>query len=77
MGADPPSVTTDWIAVLHGLAIALAIGGGAAAMLAYLIRRREVRDGSPSAQRSHIAFLTSYILMSLSIFCVALGGLLD
>jgi hypothetical protein len=66
----------DWIPVLRGLAIALALGGGAIGMLAYLIRRREVRNGSPSAHRSHIAFLTSYILMSLSIFCVALGGLL-
>jgi hypothetical protein len=68
---------TGWIAVLHGLAIALAVGGGAVGMLAYLIRRRELRDGLPRARRSHIAYLTSYILMSLSIFCVALGGLLD
>jgi hypothetical protein len=67
----------EWIAVLHGVAIALAVGGGAVGTLAYLIRRREVREGRPSAQRSHIAFLASYILMSLSIFCVALGGLLD
>ena len=67
----------DWAAVLHSLGIALAVGGGAVGMLAYLIRRREVREGWSSAQRSHIAFLTSYILMSLSIFCVALGGLLD
>jgi hypothetical protein len=67
----------DWIAVLHGLGIAFAISGGGAATLAYLIRRREVRDGRASGQSSQIAFLTSYILMSLSIFCVALGGLLD
>jgi hypothetical protein len=66
----------DWIAVLHDLAITLALGGGAVGALAYLVRRREVRDGSPSAQRSHIAYLTSYVLISLSIFCVALGGLL-
>jgi uncharacterized membrane protein len=68
---------TDWTAVLHGLAIVLAVGGGILGTLAYLIRRREVRDGAPQAKRSHIVYLTSYILMSLSIFCVALGGLLD
>jgi uncharacterized membrane protein len=67
---------TDWTAVLHGLAIALAVGGGIAGMLAYLMRRREVGEGSPQARRSQIAYLTSYILMSLSIFCAALGGLL-
>jgi uncharacterized membrane protein YidH (DUF202 family) len=66
----------DWIAALHNLGIALALGGGGVAMLAYLIRRRELRQGRSSAQRAHIAFLTSYILMSLSIFCMALGGLL-
>ena len=66
----------EWMAVLRGLAIALAIGGGAVGTLAYFIRRRELRDGAPSAPRSHIGFLISYILMSLSIFCLALGGLL-
>jgi hypothetical protein len=68
---------TDWVAILHGFAVALAIGGGVVGTLAYLIRRREIADGSPAARRSRIAYLASYVLMSMSIFCVALGGLLE
>ena len=66
---------TGWITLLHGLAIVLAIGGGAAGTLAYMMGQREQRNGVAPARRSHITYLISYILMSLSIFFVALGGL--
>lgn len=66
----------DWSATAHSLAIVLAVAGGGASVLAYHIRRRELRDGGEPAPRSHITYLASYILMSLSIFCLALSGLL-
>jgi len=57
----------DWPEILRGLAIALAVLGGLAALLGALRLRG----------RSRVLHLASYLLMSLSVFFLALGGLLE
>jgi hypothetical protein len=64
-----------WTDILRWLAIALAVGGGLASLAAFWIGRRADTE-SPNARRAHVTYLVSYILMSLSVFFLALGGLL-
>lgn len=60
---------------LHVIAIAFAFGGGLMSLAAFVIGRRAHSDES-SAKVVQIIYLSSYVLMSLSVFFLSLQGLL-
>ena len=65
----------DWLALLWIAAVTSALAGGVASTAAYWTRRRNPTD-ERAHHRSHILYLLSYILMSISVFFVALRGLI-
>jgi hypothetical protein len=65
----------DWPGTLRWVAIVAATAGGMASLGAFALGRRP--DGGERHRRgAHILYLVSYLLMSLSIFFLALAGIL-
>jgi uncharacterized membrane protein len=60
---------------LHVIAIAFAIAGGLTSLSAYIFERRATGD-ELTAKTVKIIYLSSYVMMSLSVFFVSLQGLL-
>lgn len=66
----------DWSSLLHTLSIVLAVAGGISGLAGWRVRKREpVRERSPAVVSQFLTML-AYVLMSLSIFFLALRGLL-
>lgn len=65
----------DWIDAIKPIAIGLAAIGGAISLAAFVFSRRS-SEAPDNKERVHALYLGSYICMSLSIFFVALNGLL-
>ena len=66
----------SWDSLLHLLSIGFAVAGGISSLAGWRLRRRESGRETTQAPLSHILTMLAYILMSLSIFFVALRGLL-
>lgn len=64
----------EWMETLHAVAIAFAVGGGLMSSAAFVIGRKASDEST--AKRVHIIYLSSYVMMSLSVFFVSLQGLL-
>lgn len=65
-----------WQNVLWYAAVIAAIAGGVFSVAGFTMRAR--RRGDPdTAQKSHILYLASYVLMSVSIFLIAFRGLVQ
>ncbi len=66
---------SDWLHFLWTLAVASAVGGGVVSLIAYYVGRMGPEDEA-TKKRSHILYLLSYVLMSISIFFIAFRGLI-
>lgn len=66
----------DWPGTLRWVAIVAAVAGGAASLGAFVLGRRP-GGGERHRRGAHVLYLVSYLLMSLSVFFLALGGILD
>jgi hypothetical protein len=70
---------TDWQNFLWWAAVVMAVAGGVVSTTAYVIGRRD-RGGKNGDKKlknkTHVLYLVSYIFMSISIFLIALRGLL-
>jgi len=66
----------DWNNLLYIVSIVLAVAGGISSLAGWKMRKREPSPESTRATPAHMLTMLSYILMSLSIFFVALRGLL-
>ena len=66
---------SDWLHFLWTLAVASAVGGGVVSLIAFYISRKGPEDEA-AKKRSHVLYLLSYVLMSISIFFIAFRGLL-
>jgi uncharacterized membrane protein len=65
-----------WQGVLWYAAVAVAIAGGVVSLAAFTMRTR--RRGNPdTVHKTRILYLTSYILMSVSVFLIAFRGLVQ
>lgn len=67
----------DWDNLLYTLAIVLAVAGGISSLASWKMRKKEPAPESTRPAPAHILTMLAYILMSLSIFFVALRGLLS
>lgn len=67
----------DWDNLLYTLAIVLAVAGGILSLAGWKMRNKEPAPESTRPAPAHILTMLAYILMSLSIFFVALRGLLS
>ena len=67
----------DWDNLLYTLAIVLAVAGGISSLAGWKMRKKEPAPESTRPAPAHILTMLAYILMSLSIFFVALRGLLS
>ena len=70
---------TDWQNFLWWAAVATAVTGGVVSTSAYVInwRGQDGKEGDMELkQKIHVLYLVSYIFMSVSIFFIALRGLL-
>ncbi len=66
---------SDWLQFLWTLAVASAVGGGVVSLIAFYVGRKG--SGDEAAQkRSHVMYLLSYVLMSISVFFIAFRGLI-
>ncbi len=66
----------DWAGILWAASVTCAVLGGGCSITAFIVSRRD-GDGETVRQRAHIIYLTSYVLMSMSIFFLAFRGLLQ
>lgn len=66
----------DWQDVLWYAAVASAFSGGIVSVIAYSFRTRH-EGNDENARKTHLLYLVSYILMSVSIFFIAFRGLLQ
>jgi len=66
---------SDWLQFLWTLAVASAVGGGIVSLIAFNVSRKRPQDEA-AKKRSHVLYLLSYVLMSISIFFIAFRGLL-
>ncbi len=66
---------SDWLQLLWTLAVASAVGGGVVSLIAFYVGRKRPQDEA-TKKRSHVLYLLSYALMSISIFFIAFRGLL-
>ncbi len=64
-----------WLNLFWTLAVASAVGGGVVSLIAYYVGRKRPQDEA-TKKRSHVLYLLSYVLMSISIFFIAFRGLL-
>lgn len=65
----------EWPEFFRVAAIIFAVCGGTVSVVAFVAGRR-ARDNNTNAKTSHIMYLISYILMSLSIFLMSINGML-
>ncbi len=66
---------SDWLHFLWTLAVASAVGGGVVSLIAFYVGRKDP-ENEATKKRSHVLYLLSYVLMSISIFFIAFRGLL-
>lgn len=66
---------SDWLQFLWTLAVASAVGGGVVSLIAFYVGRKGP-ENEATKKRSHVLYLLSYVLMSISIFFIAFRGLL-
>jgi len=69
-------MVSDWQDALWYAAITTALAGGGVSVAAFVFRSKR-GECSDIARRSHILYLISYILMSISIFFIAFRGLVQ
>lgn len=69
-------MVSDWQDALWYAAITTALTGGGVSVAAFVIRSKR-GESNDIARKSHILYLISYILMSVSIFLIAFRGLVQ
>jgi uncharacterized membrane-anchored protein len=65
----------DWLSFFWVLAVVNAIAGGIASVVAYGLAKRRAGDEG-ARRRVQRIYMVSYVLMSISILCVAFRGLI-